>query len=300
MHMAKSTKHGLGRGLSALLGDAEAAKIDDQQQPGDAVLMIKITQIDPNQHQPRRKFAENALRELADSIASVGIIQPIIVSKVKDRYQIIAGERRWRAARLAGLFEMPAIVRDWDETKRLEVALIENLQRDDLNPIEQAMGIRGLMDQCGYTQEMAAERLGMSRPALANFLRLLSLPDSVRELLIDGLLSAGHGRALAALDDEARQVKLAGHAVSQGLSVRQLEKLVKELPKDLPTEPAHETTPRRDPAQIELEKMARDVFGTKAKLDGDSDKGKLILHYFSAEDLQRIWEILEMMNQGMQ
>lgn len=293
--MAKTVKHGLGRGLDALLSpDAQDAQ---HGAPTDLVTPIKISAIDPNRDQPRRKFDESALKQLAESIQNVGVIQPIIVRKSGTRYQIIAGERRWRAARLAGLSELPAIVRDWDEVKRLEVALIENLQRDDLNPVEQAMGVAHLMEQCGYTQEAAAERLGMSRPAVANLLRLLNLPAQIHQMLIDGQLSAGHARTLVPLEDAELQLKLAEHAAKQGLSVRQLERLVKELP----GEPAHiAPAPRRDPAQVELERMAEGVFGTKVRLEGDSDKGKLILHYFSPEDLQRIWEVLEYMTQGVQ
>ena len=296
--MAKAAKHGLGRGLGALLGSGSDENIEAPQDQTmnvpdqESVITVKISQIDPNRDQPRRRFSEDALRELADSIISVGIIQPILLRRNGSRYQIIAGERRWRAARLAGLGEIPAIVRDWDETKRLEVALIENLQRDDLNPIEQAMGIRGLMDQCGYTQEMASERLGMSRPALANFLRLLTLPKSVQELLVSGQLSAGHGRALVSIESPESQEKLADHAAKQGLSVRQLERLVKELPAQ-EISPPKPFVATRDPAHTELERMARDAFGTKAQLLGDGKKGKLVLQYYSAEDLQRIWDVLE-------
>lgn len=291
--MAKPIKSGLGRGLDALLGGQTIS--GEQAAPaGDLVQSLKISQIDPNRAQPRRKFDEEALMQLAESIKSVGVIQPIIVRKSGARYQIIAGERRWRAARLAGLTELPAIVRDWDEAVRLEVALIENLQRDDLNPIEQAAGVKQLMDQCGYTQEAAAERLGMSRPAVANLLRLLSLPEPIQQMLVEGRLSAGHARTLVPVEDSAIQLKLADHAAKEGLSVRQLERLVKELGSDpTPKLPVHE---RRDPAQQQLERMAEGVFGTRARLEGDSDKGKLVVHYYSADDLQRIWDILESMS----
>ncbi|MDL2206891.1 ParB/RepB/Spo0J family partition protein [Eubacteriales bacterium OttesenSCG-928-N13] len=297
--MAKPIKHGLGRGLDALLGNESTnAAQDVQPQDVDRVRSIKLGLIDPNREQPRRRFDEDALKQLADSIKSVGVIQPIIVKQSGKRFQIIAGERRWRAARLAGLSEMPAIVRDWDEVQRLEVALIENLQRDDLNPIEQAAGVKNLMEQCGYTQEAAAERLGMSRPAVANLLRLLALPKEIQQMLILGRLSAGHARTLVPLEDPAMQLKLAEHAANQGLSVRQLEKLVKELPgEDQPMAP---TISRRDPAQQQLERMAEGVFGTRVRLEGDSDKGRLVLHYYNADDLQRIWDILELMGQSSQ
>ncbi len=303
--MTKASKHGLGRGLGALLGDeapqpvspAAASQPQPEDDPRDLVRQIKISAIDPNRDQPRRRFDEDALKALSESIKSVGVIQPIIVQQRGARFQIIAGERRWRASRLAGLTEIPAIVRDYDESKRLEVALIENLQRDDLNPIEQAAGIKGLMEQCGYTQEEVAERLGMSRPAVANVLRLLSLCEPVQQMLISGALSAGHARALVPIEAEAEQQRLAEQACRQGLSVRQLEKLVKEL--FAPTEEEPEPKPR-DPAHRELVRMAGDVFGTRAELVGDEDKGRLVLHYYSAEDLQRIWEILETVSQSAQ
>ena len=189
--MAKKIQRGLGRGLGALLGEdvvaeaAQEAQAESQQPAGsvDAVRMLPIGQIDPNRDQPRRSFDEEGLKELAASIEAVGVLQPIIVAPSGDRFTILAGERRYRASRLAGLDEIPAIVRDWDSQKRLEAALIENLQRDDLNPVEEAMGVRQLMDEAGLTQEKAAERLGKSRPAVANLLRLLTLPESVKQLL---------------------------------------------------------------------------------------------------------------------
>lgn len=296
-HMARTSKHGLGRGLDALLGATpEEEELNPAAAPADAVMNLRLSQIDPNRDQPRRAFDENALGELAQSIASVGVIQPIIVARNGARYQIIAGERRWRAARMAGLDEIPAIVRDWDQVRRLEAALIENLQRDDLNPVDEAMGVKRLMEQCGYTQENAAERLGRSRPAVANLLRLLNLPEPVLDMLRDRRLSAGHARALVTLGDPALQEKLAGMAVSQGWSVRQLERICAQQPRE--DEKRKEKRAVRAPELGELERMARDVFGTRAKLEGDGQKGRLVLQYFSAEDLERIWEILEFMRQG--
>ncbi len=292
--MAKAVKHGLGRGLDALLGSAperEVASAAEPMQPGDAVLQLRIADIDPNRAQPRRRFDENALSELAASIASVGVIQPVIVRELNGRYQLIAGERRWRAARMAGLSDIPAIVRDWDEVKRLEVALIENLQRDDLNPIEEAQGIRQLMEQCGYTQEAAAERLGKSRSALANLLRLLTLDDRVLMLVEGKQLSAGHARALVAIEDKSEQVRLAGLCISQGWSVRQLEKICQQARAGVDAEPVPKAAVPREAR--ELERLAREAFGTKAQLDGNLTKGKLVLHYYSADDLQRIWDVLE-------
>lgn len=297
--MARAPKHGLGRGLDALLGAApEASDARDssrQQENIDAVVTIKLSQIDPNRDQPRKAFSEQALGELAQSIASVGVIQPILVARKGSRYQIIAGERRWRAARLAGLDEIPAIVREFDEVRKLEVMLIENLQRDDLNPVDEAFGVKRLMEQCGYTQENAAERLGKSRPAVANLLRLLNLPEPVLSMLREGKLTSGHGRALASLKDEENMIRLANLAASQGWSVRQLERICAQQADERPERPKKA---ERAPEFGELERMARDVFGTRAKLEGDAEKGKLVLQYFSAEDLQRIWEVLEFIRQN--
>ena len=295
--MAKKIQRGLGRGLGALLGEDVVAEAQEEAQvqaaqptePVDAVRMLPIGQIDPNREQPRRSFDEDALKELAASIEAVGVLQPIIVAPSGDRYTIIAGERRYRASRLAGLTEIPAIVRDWDSQKRLEAALIENLQRDDLNPVEEAMGVRRLMDEAGLTQEKAAERLGKSRPAVANLLRLLTLPDSVKALLAEGKLSAGHARALVTVDPR-RQVQLANLTVQQGWSVRQLERICAQ-----PVKPEAPKPRRPKDAQIgELENMARELFGTRVRLDGTTDSGRITLFYYNSDDLQRIWDVMEM------
>ena len=292
--MAKKVQRGLGRGLGALLGDvveenapaapaAEGSAVDE-------VRMLPIHLIDPNRDQPRRTFDEGALNELAQSIRAVGVLQPIIVAPADGRYTIIAGERRYRASRLAGREEIPAIVRDWDSQMRLEAALIENLQRDNLNPVEEALGVRRLMDEAVLTQEKVAERLGKSRPAVANLLRLLTLPESVLQLLREGRLSAGHARALVTVDPK-RQVQLANLTVQQGWSVRQLERICAQPVKEQADKKPRQT---RDAQFGELESMARDLFGTRVKLDGDSDSGRITLFYYSADDLQRIWDVLEM------
>ena len=292
--MAKRVQRGLGRGLGALLGDVveDAPESAVEAEARDEVRLIPIHLIDPNRDQPRRSFDEAALQELAQSIRSVGVIQPIIVKPEGERYTIIAGERRYRASRLAELNEIPAIVRDWDSQKRLEAALIENLQRDDLNPVEEAMGVRRLMDEAGLTQEVAAQRLGKSRPAVANLLRLLTLPEPVLKLLREGKLSAGHARALVTVDPR-RQLQLANLTVQQGWSVRQLERICAQPVKEAPK-------PRRvKDAQIsELEGMARELFGTRVKLDGTTDSGRITLYYYNGDDLQRIWDVLEMAREG--
>ena len=294
--MAKKVQRGLGRGLGALLGDdvveqkaAPEVKPEIVKEAADEVRMLPIRMIDPNVDQPRRSFNEEALEELAASIRAVGVIQPIIVTQVGERYRIIAGERRYRASRMAEQEEIPAIVRDWDQQRQMEAALIENLQRDDLNPIEEARGVRHLMDESGLTQEKIAERLGKSRPAVANLLRLLNLVDSVQQLVIEGKLSAGHARALVTVDPK-RQVQLANLTVQQGWSVRQLERICAQPVKEENEKPAKV----RDQQFNQLEGMARELFGTRAKLDGTHDSGKLTLFYYSADDLQRIWDVLEM------
>ncbi len=299
MAAKKTAPHGLGRGLGALLGDIEEESEllhSETERKGDVVQTVPLSSIDPNRDQPRKDFREESLKELADSIRAVGVIQPIVVTKRGNRYSIIAGERRWRASRMAGLTEVPVIVRDWDEMTRLKAALIENLQRDDLNPVEEALGIRALMDKCELTQEAASGVIGKSRSAIANSLRLLTLPDDVLALLKDGSLSAGHGRALVSVSPE-RQSKLAVLTVQQGWSVRQLERICAQPEK----KPAEAPAPARRPAELgQLEKMAREVFGTRVKLDGDENKGKITLSYMSAEDLERIWDVLEFIRQSEQ
>lgn len=287
--MVKKPQRGLGRGLGALLGETEdEAPVQETRESGDEVRMLPIRLIDRNLDQPRRSFDEAALNDLAASIRSVGVLQPIIVAESEGgRYTIIAGERRYRACRIAEVEEIPAIVRNWDQQKRLEAALVENLQRDDLNPVEEALGVRALMDEAGLTQEKVAERLGKSRPAIANLLRLLTLPDAVLKLLREGRLSAGHARALVTVDPR-RQIQLANLTVQQGWSVRQLERICARPVKD---EPARPRT-RKDPQLGRLESTAREVFGTRVRLDGDQEKGKITLYYYNADDLQRIWDVI--------
>ena len=292
--MAKKLQRGLGRGLGALLGDdtpeTEPVPAQAAAASGDEARELPIASIDTDPNQPRKDFKEEALRELAESIRSVGVLQPIIVCPSgSGRYTIVAGERRYRAARLADLETIPAIVRDWDAQKRLEAALVENLQRDDLNPIEEASGVKRLMDETGMTQEKAAERLGKSRPAVANLLRLLTLPDMVLRMIEDGRLTAGHGRALVSVDRK-RQMQLANLCVEQGWSVRQLERVCAQQTQ----QPEKPQKPKRDPQMGKLEGMAREFFGTRARLDGDENNGKLTLYYYSREDLQRIWDVLAM------
>ncbi len=280
-------KTGLGRGLDELLPVGD----DVLQQ---FVQEIPVGEIDPNEGQPRRTFSDDALSQLALSIKEAGVLQPILVVPSGSRYRIVAGERRWRASRLAGLATIPCIVKDMDRMQQMEAALIENLQREDLNPMEEAAAIRALMQQCGYTQEAVSQRLGKSRPAVANLLRLLTLPKEVTDLVRKGDLSAGHARVLAGLEDAGRQTELARQTVSVGLSVRQLEQLAAKAPsKEKPK-------PRKKPLPVELsdlETRMRETLGVRTTLSGTAKKGKVILQYYSTEELERIYQAFEKMTE---
>ena len=287
--MAK--KMGLGRGLSAILPDVEEVveSVDQASEgaapvPADAVAEIPVGEIDPNRNQPRKRFDDDALLALADSIRHNG------VAREGGRYTIIAGERRWRAARLANLSTIPAIVREWDEIKRQEAALVENIQREDLNAIEEAQGVNRLMNECALTQEAVAERLGRSRSAIANLLRLLNLPARIQSAVIDGTLSAGHARVLAGIADSELQGALFAKTLQFGWSVRQLEAAAKNAQTE------KKEKPEREPLPIEYEELTerlRSATGLKVKLEGTQEKGKITLQYTSEEELQRLWEWME-------
>ncbi len=275
-----ATKHGLARGLDALLPETDLPA---------GVTEIAVSQLDPNPDQPRRTFDTQALEALAESIRQAGVLQPLLVVENGARYRIVAGERRYRAARMAGLQSVPCVVRDMTEQERMEAALIENLQREDLNPIEEAAGIRALMEECGYTQELAAKRVGRSRPAVANLLRLLQLPESIREMVKAGELSAGHARVLAGLADESRQLALAERAVREGMSVRELEKLAAQT-MEKPAKPE----PKPLPSELnDMQERLQNVLGVRTALHGNLKKGKIILQYDSAEELEAIYEAME-------
>ena len=284
--MAKKTR-GLGRGLEALLPDAEEALSSGVQE-------ISLGDIDPNPDQPRRTFSEESIAQLAQSIREQGVLQPILVTPQNGgRYRIVAGERRWRASRAAGLDKVPVIVRDLDVIQQMEIALIENLQREDLNPIEVAQGIRSLMQQCGYTQETVANRLSKSRPAVANLLRLLTLPEEVIELVRQGSLSAGHARVLAGLDDNARKLALAKETIEQGYSVRQLEALAAAVKAEPEKQPAPKPKKTALPAELtELESRIRETMGVRATLTGTVKKGKIVLQYYSQDELEHLNDLL--------
>lgn len=286
-------KTGLGRGLDALLPDVETtlSHLDspDSSDPLDAVIDIPIHSIDPNPNQPRRTFDPESLSALSASIQSSGILSPILVARDGNRYTLIAGERRWRAARLANLTTVPAIVRDWDEIKRQEAALIENIQRDDLNPIEEAQGIARLIDQYSFTQEAIAERLGKSRPAVTNLLRLLTLPDFIQKAISDGTLSAGHARVLAGISDAEIQKMLFEKTINLHWSVRQLEMAARDAAKPKEEEKQKPSLPVE---YNELGDAIRNATGLKVHFSGSKEKGKVILEYNDPESLQKLWDLV--------
>ena len=294
--MAKKVQRGLGRGLGALLGDDVVEQRPPEPQPAakeavDEVRMLPIRLIDPNRDQPRRSFDEAALEELAASIRAVGVIQPIIVAPAGERYTIIAGERRYRASRMAELDEIPAIVRDWDQQRRMEAALIENLQRDDLNAIEEAAGVRRLMDEGGLTQERVAERLGKSRSALTNTLRLLGLPDDVREAVRTGGISTGHAKAIMGLPSAEIMSAAARQVMEKSLNVRQTEALCRKLSKP-PKEPKPVDAFIRPVLATEVEAALKEVTGSEVHVDYKNGKGSLRIDFYSDEQLRRYAELL--------
>ncbi len=285
---------GLGKGLSALLSNSEEEydiKSIDAVTPEEASTTkeLPITQIFPNVNQPRKVFDEVALNELANSIRIHGVISPIIVVKQDGGYMIIAGERRWRASKKAGLFTIPAIVRDYTPKQVKEISLIENLQREDLNPIETAIAIRQLMDDYKYTQEEVADRIGKSRPAVANTLRLLTLSSYVTSLVSNGKLSAGHARCLVVVDSEEAQAELADKCIKDSLSVRDFEKLVKNFlkPKDKKEEKKEQSL-----ELIDLVQRLQRAFATKVSAIGNDNKGRIYIDYYTRDDLDRIVELL--------
>lgn len=282
-------KKGLGKGLDALFMDNSY----DLEEQGGGESLIRLSQIEPDKNQPRKFFDEKALEELAASIKEHGLIQPIIVAPLEeDRYRIIAGERRWRACRLAGLEEVPVLIREYTPQEISEVALIENLQREDLNPIEEAFGYRNLMDVYGMTQEKIAQTVSKSRSAIANTLRLLSLPEQILDFIKTGELSAGHARTLIGLEDADLQLALANKMISDDLSVRQAEELVKKSKKEPKVAPA--TDPAIAQAIKELENRASGGVGNKVSIRHKANnKGKVEIQYHSVDELEKIIEILE-------
>ncbi len=274
-------KHGLGKGLGALIRE-------NDQDVGSSISELRITELEANQNQPRRNFDDQSLQELADSIKQHGVVQPIIVRKIDENYQIVAGERRWRAARLAGLKSVPVVVKDYSNIQVMEIALIENLQRQDLNAIEEAIAYKSLIEEHDMTQEEISEKIGRSRSAIANTLRLLNLPGEIKEFVVQGKISAGHARALLSITDKKRQIEIALKIIDQQLNVRDIEKLVMQKEKG---EPKKEN--KKSVEIIELEERLKKALATKVSIVHKKSKGKIEIEYYNNDDLERILELLE-------
>ena len=263
--------------------------------PGDTVYSISILDIDPNPNQPRKKFDKEALEELSSSIAEHGVLQPILVVKNGERYMIVAGERRWRASRMAGLKMMPALVGDFTKKSIAEISLIENLQRDDLNPIETALGVKQLMEEYNMTQETVSQQLGKSRSAIANTLRLLTLPDYIRDYVMDDELSAGHARALLSCTREKDQRAIVNKIITQGLSVRETENMVKAY-ENFSAMPEKTEKPEIPAEFKEFKRLLQKGLGTKVSIKGDLNHGQITIKYFNRQDLERLYDIAEKLN----
>lgn len=277
-------KTGLGKGLDALFS---TPMIEEPEEKIEAVKTLKINEIEPNKEQARKKFDEESIEELANSIKEYGVIQPIIVTKKENFYEIIAGERRWRASKKAGLEEIPVIIRDNDEQKNKEISLIENIQREDLNPIEKARGIKLLMDEYELTQQQVADKLGKSRSSIANTIRILNLDERVINLALEGKLSEGHCRSLMSVDDPERQYQMALYIIESGNSVREAEKKMRIRKK------VGKKNDKYIPIYRDIENTFQGFFGTKVKLDAGERKGKIIIQYNSNDDLERILGLLK-------
>lgn len=281
-------KTGLGKGLEALFNENQLTKEEEMKlENGEEIVQnLKLIDIEPNRDQPRRTFNSESLEELATSIKRYGVIQPIIVTKMDNYYQIVAGERRWRAAKKAGLMEIPCLVRDSTERKNREIALIENIQREDLNPYEKAVGIKNLMQEYGLRQEDVAKKLGKSRSAIANSVRILNLDPRVLEFAKEGKLTEGHCKSLLPITDPERQYKTAVQMIERGATVRQLEKAVK-------TKVSKEEQDRNHVLYKDIENTFQGFFGTKVRLDAGKRRGKIVIEYSSNDDLERILDLIK-------
>lgn len=291
--MAGIKKSGLGskgRGITALIN----SEVDNLEISKEAVVEIDINKISPSSNQPRKRFEESALISLAESIKECGVIQPVIVIKKEDYYELVAGERRWRASKIAGIKKIPAIIKDLSELNLFEISLIENLQREDLNAIEEASGYKRLIDEFGLSQEEVAKRISKSRSAVANAIRLLNLDKRVQNFVVEGKLSGGHARTLLSLEDGDLQFEIAENIIEEGLSVRQVEALVKKIEasqteKEIKTE---KETSLNTSSYTTIEESLRDVLGTKVKLKNTRNKGKIEIEFYSDNDLDRIVGII--------
>lgn len=280
-------KKGLGRGFDAIFADNSVEDISS----GVSTVKVKLIDIEPNRDQPRKQFDEEALAELSNSIAQHGVLQPLLVRPMPDGgYQLVAGERRWRASRMAGLTEVPVVIRDLTDSQVAELALVENLQRENLNPLEEANGYRELSDRFGYTQEKISEIVGKSRSAVANALRLLNLPESVGEMVSSGSLSMGHARALLSLEDEKIQKEIAELVVRNDLSVRETERLVRNAVKE---KTGIKKAKKRNPYYDEAELALSEVLGRKVKITKSSKKGALEIEFFDDADLKKLLKIFD-------
>ena len=300
-------KKGLGRGLGAIFGEdvvkesneelANTKKaISSPREETGGEIMVKVSLIEPNRDQPRKDFNEEELQELAESIKNYGVLQPLLVQKKGTSYELIAGERRWRAAKLAGLREVPVVLREYNKQQAMEIALIENVQRSDLNPIEEAQAYQQLVKEFHLTQEEIAVRVSKNRATITNAMRLLKLDSQIQDLLIKGMISSGHARALLSLEDGQLQKKAAQEILDRGLSVRETEKLVKKMGKDL--SPKEEKAEKRDDALTlifrELEERMKSIMGTKvSNHNKDKNKGRIEIEYYSEAELERIVEMIE-------
>lgn len=300
--MAAAKKGGLGRGLDALFADAvpvsdplkEEKKQDTQvrteEQSGDAVQYLNIHDIMPNANQPRKTFSEEKIEELSKSIKEHGIIQPIVVRKKGKSYEIVAGERRWRAARKAELAKVPCLIRELSDEQNMLIAIIENMQREDLNPVEEAEGLNQMIVTFGMTQEQISKSVGKSRPYIANSLRLLKLPEYIKEEMAEGRLSAAHGRTLVTVEDEDVRKALCERIIKEGLSVRETEKLVSENGKGKKRKPAART---KNPDVARVEAELKEALGTRVTINQNGKKGKIEIEFFSRDELDRLIELLK-------
>ena len=303
-------KKGLGKGLGAIFGEdvvkenkeetekkakAEAKAAEEMDEKG-CILMLKLDLIQPNKEQPRKTFDEEKINELAESIKNYGVLQPLLVQKNDSFYEIIAGERRWRAAKAAGLKEVPAVLKEYSKQEAMEISLIENVQRADLNPIEEALGYRQLIDEFGLTQEEIAVRVAKSRTAITNTMRLLKLDEQIQNMLVQGVITSGHARALLSLEDTQMQLKAAKEILDKKLSVRETERLVKRLQKEASGEKKEEKKKDETLALIyqDLEDRMKSVMGTKVSIHNkDKNKGRIEIEYYSEAELERIVEMIE-------
>lgn len=293
-------KNGLGKGLDSLITNkvgkttVEAKPADKSETLNDATLM-DINKVEPNRDQPRKKFDEDALVELSESIKQFGILQPLLVQKRKDYYEIIAGERRWRAAKIAGVKEVPVIIKELTDQEIMEISLIENIQREDLNPIEEALAYKRLLEEFNLKQDEVAERVSKSRSAVTNAIRLLKLNDKVQQMVIDEMLTTGHARALLSIEDEEQQYSIAQKIFDEKLSVRDTEKLVKNIQNQKKTEDSvpKKLDPKLEAIYQDLEEQMKVILGTKVVINHkDEKRGKLEIEYYSQDELDRIIDML--------